>query len=278
MTQFSRTWWGQRFISALEKIMDEGRLSRGRTYANGGKVKSFTIENSVITAQVRGSINPYFGVHKEPLYTITIEFKAISAAQWSQAISTIASKASLLSRLMLNEIPDTIDEVFAELDVSLLPRTQDDFNTTCSCPDWSNPCKHIAGVYYLFAAQLDQDPFLLFELRGLSREALQKELSLSSLGQALSAELTLEKTRLEADISCFTQPTIQATIAVETIKDFWHGAKRLPQSLEITSPAASVPAILVKKQGDLPPFWSKDSSFIETMEELYERVIRIPKV
>jgi uncharacterized Zn finger protein len=30
MTQFSRIWWGQRFIAALEKIMDSGRLSCGR--------------------------------------------------------------------------------------------------------------------------------------------------------------------------------------------------------------------------------------------------------
>jgi len=53
-------------------------------------------------AQVRGSVNPYFGVYKEPLYTITIEFKSISAANWSAAIAYVASKASLISRLMLN--------------------------------------------------------------------------------------------------------------------------------------------------------------------------------
>ena len=33
-----------------------------------------------------------------------------------------------------------------------------------------------------------------------------------------------------------------------------------------------VPALLVKKQGDYPPFWHKDNSFVEAMEELYERV------
>jgi uncharacterized Zn finger protein len=29
---------------------------------------------------------------------------------------------------------------------------------------------------------------------------------------------------------------------------------------------------LIKKQGDYPAFWDKDSSFIETMEEFYQRV------
>jgi uncharacterized Zn finger protein len=271
MAQFSRTWWGQRFIAALEKLMDSGRLSRGRSYARNDKVKSFDIKDGVISAKVRGSVNPYFGVYKEPLYTTTIEFKTISAANWSAAIAYIASKASLISRLMLNEIPDNIDDAFAKLDLHLLPHRKDDFKTKCSCPDWSNPCKHIAGVYYLLAAQLDQDPFLLFELRGLSRESLQKELAKSPLGQALSAELTLEKAVSEPDLSYFTKPTVQKSVVVASLKDFWHGTKRLPQTIEVPTPG-SVPAILIKKQGDFPPFWDKESSFVETMEELYGRV------
>jgi uncharacterized Zn finger protein len=277
MAQFSRSWWGQRFIAALEKIMDSGRLSRGRSYARGGKVKSFDIKDGVISAKVRGSVNPYFGVYKEPLYTTTIEFKSISAANWSAAIAYIASKASLISRLMLNEIPDNIDDAFAKLDLHLLPHRKDDFKTHCSCPDWSNPCKHIAGVYYLIAAQLDEDPFLLFELRGLSRDALQKELARSPLGQALSAELTLEKAAPESELSYFTKPGVEkadsgcAAIASTSLRDFWHGAKRLPQGIE-AAPQTIVAAILVKKQGDFPAFWSKEQSFIETMEEFYGRV------
>lgn len=271
MAQFSRSWWGQRFIAALETMMDSGRLGRGRSYARGGKVKSFEIKDGVISAKVRGSINPYFGVYKEPLYITTIEFEPISPANWSAAIAYIASKASLISRLMLNEIPDNIDDAFAKLDLHLLPHHRDDFKTQCSCPDWSNPCKHIAGVYFLIAAQLDQDPFLLFELRGLSREALQKELAKSPLGQALSAELSLEKTAPEPDVSYYTRPNVELATIPASLKDFWHGEKRLPQSIE-APPQPSVPAILVKKQGDFPSFWPKEQSFIETMVEFYGRV------
>lgn len=64
MAEFSRTWWGQRFIAALEEIMDSGRLSRGRSYARGDRVKSFEIEDGLIKAQVRGSVNPYLGCIK----------------------------------------------------------------------------------------------------------------------------------------------------------------------------------------------------------------------
>lgn len=271
MAQFSRSWWGQRFIAALEKFTDSGRLSRGRSYASGGKVKSFEIKDGIVTAKVRGSVNPYFGVYKEPLYTTTIEFQPISAAKWAEAIALISSKASLISRLLLNEIPDTIEESFAPLGLHLLPHSRKDFQSECSCPDYSNPCKHIAGVHYLVAAELDRDPFLLFELRGLSRENLLKELGKSPLGQALSAELQAQKRPPVSVTSYYTRPETQARNEPPGLRDFWHGAKRLPQAIA-PLPEGLVPAIPVKKQGDFPPFWERDNSFIEVMETLYEQV------
>jgi uncharacterized Zn finger protein len=271
MPQFSRTWWGNRFIEALEAFTDSGRLSRGRSYARGGKVKQFEIKGERVTALVKGSVNPYYGVYKEPTYKTEIEFQPISAAKWSAAIALIASKASLISRLLLNEMPDNIEETFATLKLNLLPRRKADFDTRCSCPDWENPCKHIAGVYYLVAAELDRDPFLLFELRGLSRDALKQELAKSPLGQALSAELSAQTLTPEATASYYTAPVVQPTKPDISLKEFWLGSKRLPQTIQVAQPTA-VSAILVKKQGDFPPFWDKDESFITVMEELYDRV------
>jgi uncharacterized Zn finger protein len=269
--QFSRTWWGQRFISALEKITEPGRLGRGRSYARGGKVKSFEIKDGVVTAKVRGSVNPYFGVYKEPLYTTQIEIQPISAANWAAAIAYIASKAGFISKLLLNEMPDNIEDAFSTLKLHLLPNQQSDFKTHCSCPDWSNPCKHIAGVYYLVAAELDRDPFLLFELRGLSRAALHAELAKSPLGMALSTELSTEASAPMPVTSYYTKPEMRSPPGDISLRDFWHGAKRLPATIAVES-SVGVPGILIKKQGDFPPFWQRDNSFIEAMESLYQRV------
>ncbi len=271
MSQFSRSWWGQKFITAIENLTDSGRLSRGRSYARGRKVKSFDLDGNLVTAQVRGSINPYFGVHKEPLYHITIEFQSLSAAKWSAAVAEMASKASVISRLLLNEIPDDIEKTFQSLNLNLLPGSQKDFKTSCSCPDWSNPCKHIAGVYYLVAAELDQDPFLLFELRGLSRENLIKELSKSPLGQALSAELQSAQSTPQPAAAYYAPPETLPAQGETNLREFWQGKKQLPQTMETLS-EKSVSAIQVKKQGDFPAFWHRDNSFIEAMETLYEQV------
>ncbi|HEY6410695.1 MAG TPA: SWIM zinc finger family protein, partial [Ktedonobacteraceae bacterium] len=145
------------------------------------------------------------------------------------------------------------------------------FVTTCSCPDYANPCKHIAGVYYLLASALDQDPFVMFELRGLSRDDLRAELARSPLGQILASALDTTEVPVEAVESYYTRPTRETAAVVASHKEFWTGAKSLLAPL-VTAAQASVPALLIKKQGDYPPFWHKDVSFISVMEELYERV------
>src|SRR2546426_664312 len=300
MAQFSRTWWGQRFIAALEEFADPARRGRGRSYASGGRILNYTLDNGTVTARVRGSINPYFGVYKEPIYTTSITIKAISSTDWKKAISQIASRADLVTKLLMNEMPDTIEDAFSGLGLHLLPHSERDFVTDCSCPDWANPCKHIAGVYYLLASALDRDPFVMFELRGLSRDDLHAELVRSPLGQILASALKSDDLpQVEPVESYYTRPAREPAAVVASHgnsgtshgnsgtshgnsgtshgnsgtshKEFWTGAKRLPAPLA-TAAQASVPALLIKKQGDYPPFWHKDASFLSVMEELYDRV------
>jgi uncharacterized Zn finger protein len=215
-------------------------------------------------------VNPYFGVYEEPLYETTIEFQPISAAKWSAVIALMAAKASLISRLLLNEIPDNIEATFNQLNLNFLPHSRRDIDTHCTCPD-SNPCKHVAGVYYLIAAELDNDPFLLFELRGLPRQKLFKELAKSPLGQALAGEMQLEA-QPPQPVESFYPPL--ETVKTDICKDlhsFWQGNKRLPQTVGIL-PDVPVSAIPVKKQGDFPRFLEKNNSFVEAMETLYMQI------
>ena len=55
------------------------------------------------------------------------------------------------------------------------------------------------------------------------------------------------------------------------LKEFWHSHHRLPENPQLVK-SATIPAIVIKKAGDYPAFWDKDTSFIEVMEEMYQRV------
>lgn len=265
------TWWGKQFIAALESFTDSARLSRGRSYANNGKIKNYHIDQNEITAQVRGSINAYFGVTKEPTYFVSIEIKPIDADSWSKIINVLGSKAGLISQLLIGEMPNNIEEIFTEQNLHLLPHTANDFKTKCSCPDYANPCKHIAGVYYLVAQELEQDPFLLFELRGISRQDLKTQLENTPLGKSLGDKIIGSEIVRESAISYYTKPVLESVKKNMSCHDFWQGKKRLPTQMEpIVEPA--VPAVLIKKAGDYPGFWQREFSFIQSMTDFYVRV------
>ncbi len=271
MTQLTRTWWGKRFIKALEDFSDPARLSRGRSYALSDRIRSWNMHNGRVTAKIEGNINPYFGVYKKPMYNTVVEIKPIPLAIWTKIIKRLASKASLVSQLLLNEMPDNIEESLADLKVDLLPRSEDDFITTCSCPDYSNPCKHIAGLCFFLAAKLDQDPFLLFELRGLPRSALNEQLSKTPLGKVLATALAEQELSLQPVDSYYTRPQQQPVSSKMAYHDFWKGEKPLPSKLE-PLPKPGLPAIAIRKGGDYPAFWHQNQSFIAVMMEFYERV------
>lgn len=266
-----RTWWGQRFIQALETFTDPARLARGRGYANNDRIRSWQRQGSVVSANIRGNVNPYYGVYEEPIYKTTIAFQAISAAQWRQLIHILGNRAACISRLLLNEVPDNIEGVFQTLKLNLLPYSRKDLKTDCSCPDYANPCKHIAGLYYFVASQLDRDPFLLFELRGLERGELQKQLRETQLGQALAEAIEEHGAGIDIADSYFTRAKTQPLAQRLTPADFWHGRKRLPENVPPAVPAA-ISALLVKKGGNFPAFWPHNQSFINTMEAIYQAI------
>jgi len=162
------TWWSKRFIGALEMIGIGSRLQRGRSYARKGQVINISIDDAVVHAQVQGT-NP------RP-YSITISFTQFTNQQWSEIFDALSSQALFTAMLLGGEIPKEIETVFAGVKLSFLPSNHKDIKTDCSCPDYANPCKHIAAVYYILAEKFDRDPFLIFTLRGRNREAVLEEL------------------------------------------------------------------------------------------------------
>lgn len=275
--KIARTWWGQKFIAALEDFTDEGRLARGRSYANEKRILSWNIQGNKVSAEIRGNINPYFGTYKEPLYKTRFELQAIAAKDWNALIQTLGGQAGYVSRLLLHEMPDNIETAFEQRGLHLLPGNAKDIKATCSCPDWGDACKHIAGLYYFVAAKIDQDPFLLFELRGLPRVELLAGLRKTPLGSILADALTAPEAPLDVATSYFSRPQPTPLPANLTAEDFWRGAKRLPDDIAPATPPA-VPALLIKKGADYPAFWSRDNSFIEAMAAVYEAVRKRSKL
>ena len=169
-------WWAKRWTAVLESFNIGARLGRGRSYARQGQVSSIEIDAGIVIAEVQGS-------RRDP-YVVTIQLRTLSEKEWDRVIIELGARAVFLARLLAGEMPEQIEEATEAAGVNLFPAKSSDLKTDCSCPDWSNPCKHIAAVYYLLGEEFDRDPFLIFALRGMPRDELLERLRGLSGAQA----------------------------------------------------------------------------------------------
>ncbi len=166
--KFATSWWGKRWLQALESFGWDNRLQRGRSYARQGQVVDLALGPQGVTAGVQGS--------RPRPYRVSIHLRPLSQAQWEQAIAALEDSPLYVGQLLAGEMPQELEGVFGAAGAVLFPEMRSDLEMSCSCPDAAVPCKHLAAVYYLLAEWLDRDPFILFELRGKDREALLADL------------------------------------------------------------------------------------------------------
>jgi uncharacterized Zn finger protein len=175
----------------LESFEVGRRLGRGRSYARQGQVIELELGKGFITAKVQGS--------RDAPYLVRMRLSMLSSTDWKKVIKALAEDARYAGRLVSGEIPEDIEQVFLDLELSLFPSANGDLKTACSCPDQANPCKHIAAVYYLLAEEFDRDPFLIFRLRGIERGELVDGIreAAAALGTSLTAARELDDLELE---------------------------------------------------------------------------------
>lgn len=182
------TWWGHRWIEALEHTSRDvvARLGRGRAYARSGNVHELHIEPGVITATVTDD--------ELENYAVSLKLEAFDTKTWNQVIAQMNQQALFVAQLLNGEMPKEINRLFRACGKSLFPANPHDIDADCGCEDWSSPCKHVAATHYVLGEALDDDPFLLFELRGRSKEQVLAALSqLRSAGSGTAPAAAAEQ-------------------------------------------------------------------------------------
>jgi uncharacterized Zn finger protein len=238
-------------VEVLEGFNLGARLHRGRRYARRGQVLDVAIEAGRVRARVQGS-------RPDP-YDVTIGVKRLSATDWKRVAAVFAREMRYAAKLLAGQMPEDVEAAFQAARLSLFPARQKDLETECSCPDWSNPCKHIAAVYYLLGEEFDRDPFLVFKLRGMTREELVRLLG-----------TTARPARARAAAPEEPKPAAAAPEPLrEDVEGFWRGAER-PADPLLDAQAPPAAAALLRRLGPLP-FWRGALPLTEALEPVYAR-------
>ena len=212
----------------------------------------------MVTAQVQGS-------RRRP-YSVEIGVDTLCAPDWRKLGEALMRRPIFAAMLLVGRMPENIEEVFQQAELSLFPESSDDLATDCTCPDWSNPCKHVAAVYLLLGEEFDRDPFLIFKLRGADRDEL---LGLAGRDTGTDRPASNDVDRLipggrdSAQLSSEPLPAHPG--------DFW-GQEDSEADYDAPEPA-SVPAVaaaLPKRLGRFP-FWRGEHDFIAFLEQVYSQ-------
>ena len=231
------TWWSKRWISVLESFNMGARLTRGRSYARQGQVLSIDVQPGQVKAKVQGS--------RPRPYNVEIHLKPLSDQDWDKVTDAMADQAIFAAKLLAGEMPTNIEEAFSVVQLSLFPTAARELETDCSCPDWANPCKHIAAVYYLLAERFDEDPFLIFKLRGRTKEQI-----IEILRHKRAASLPAESASPSPDADDST-PADNALSLEDHLDTFWQAGEAL-DSFTVNPTASRVDKAILKRLGDAP--------------------------
>jgi uncharacterized Zn finger protein len=248
--KFGGSWWSERWIAALERLGASyaARLRRGRSYARQGRVHDLAVKGSTVTALVTGS-------RADP-YQVRLRLAPLADAAWEAVIEAMGAKARFAAALLAGEMPPEVEGVFRAAGASLFPDRARELATECSCPDWANPCKHVAAVHYVLGEAFDRNPFLLLELRGRDREAILARLRAARAGPAAAAE----EGATRADAGGLPAVAL-SVVTAESYERLGDGA--LDLRFHIGEPAA---AGAVLRQLGSPPSWTLRSAPAELLQ------------
>ncbi|MEU4130282.1 SWIM zinc finger family protein [Streptomyces wuyuanensis] len=160
---FAASWWGNAWVDALEDTaLDPNRLVRGRAYAGRGHVDAITVTPGRVVAYVHGS--------RPRPYRAEIRLRTLGEDAWERLLDAAAARPDHIAALLDKDVPHALAAA------DLLP-APGDLVPDCSCPDDGFPCKHAAALCYQTARILDEDPFVLFLMRGRGEQEILAELT-----------------------------------------------------------------------------------------------------
>lgn len=168
-----------RLTVAATSRADQGRVTRGRQYAQAGNVIDLSIRTGAAHGRVAGSQN-------EP-FTVTVILPYRANDDLSQIPELLARTPNGMTRARRGQFgDDVLDLIFGE--------DPADIRFGCDCPDPQLVCKHVIAVVDRLAAKVDADPSLVFQFRGMTLDSV--EASVLEQARSVSEEATQDGSEL----------------------------------------------------------------------------------
>lgn len=152
-----RTWWGKRWLDLFGKMMPAEAMEGAQALVRVAPLPDVDVDGARLS--LKGTCEAW------------LFWTSLPARVLPRAARELSARARFAARLLSGSLPEETDVVFGAAGYPLLPASPDEVGTRCSC-DPAGRCAHVAALGILLAERMDADPFLVFAMRGTSRNGL----------------------------------------------------------------------------------------------------------
>ena len=203
---------------------DNGRMSRGRGYYQGGHVMNLEFVPGSITAKVIGS-------QPQP-FSVAIMFPPRTDPQLARLPDLISQLDGGIQAVRSGQFsPDMLKILFGGHPYKA--------RYYCDCPDKAKVCKHVVATMMAAADRVAADPGLVFQLRGLNLADMRlPKQSTKSAGSAGSVPATPETSAPAGSAGAAKKAEAPSPEAIAAATDrFWNGGP-LPEIPQLKTQSA----------------------------------------
>lgn len=239
---------------------DNGRMSRGRGYYQGGHVMNLEFVPGSITAKVIGS-------QPQP-FSVAIMFPPRTDPQLARLPDLISQLDGGIQAVRSGQFsPDMLKILFGGHPYKA--------RYYCDCPDKAKVCKHIVATMMAAADRVAADPGLVFQLRGLNLADMRlPKQSMKPAGSAGSVPATPETSAPAGASGARQKPQAEAPspeAIVAATDRFWNGGllPEIPQLKTQSALADSDEELLHKAMRTISYTSVDELCAVSDIEDLY---------
>lgn len=175
----------------------------------------------------------------------------------------LSDRAIFTTSLLNGELPQGIVDIFKQASLSLFPTKLREFTFHCNCRTLVAPCEHACALLIAFAQKLEEDPFNMLTLRGMTRENL-----LSMIRSARSDQIVDEKTKYRISYELPAQSVSFADFY--SPRDSRDGHENID---DINFHISYSPATILRRLGN-PAIWHAPMSVESILQPIIEAAAR----
>ncbi len=250
-----RSWLSEQILNVFDQGGIEPLLEEGFELVKKGRVLDFSVHRGTMSAKVQGE-------RYQP-YLAEIAIVPFSDEQWQAIFEKLSGQALYYAKLLTSELPEEIENVFQELGLELFPQTLSALSLKCSCGKKDQLCVHFAALYFLINERFSENPFLIFALRGRTRQETITELR--KLRHQTSHPSEQRGKHIFSKAAYQSSPSLE-----EQLADYWSCDEKI-QSLSFTIRADELPGAILRQLSTIP-ITSREVSVEQVLEDAYDYI------